>query len=80
MFARIIASQTEGNDNGITKFSQVWPLLWRFLIPFGLVAVQPDMGTALVYMLPYSSVSCLWPKPASRCLGYWPQLREVRLL
>ncbi|MEI6101120.1 MAG: FtsW/RodA/SpoVE family cell cycle protein [Eubacteriales bacterium] len=49
VFARIIANQTEGNDVGITKFSQVWPLLWRFMIPFVLVAVQPDMGTALVY-------------------------------
>lgn len=49
VFARLIANQTEGNENGITKFSQVWPLLWRFLIPFVLVAIQPDMGTALVY-------------------------------
>lgn len=49
-FARIMASQTEGNENGITKFSQLWPLLWRFLIPFFLVAIQPDMGTALVYV------------------------------
>jgi rod shape determining protein RodA len=49
VFARIIANQTEGNDNGLTKFSQIWPLLWRFLIPFALVAIQPDMGTALVY-------------------------------
>ena len=50
VFARIMAGQTEGNDKGITKFSQVWPLLWRFLIPFTLVAIQPDMGTALVYV------------------------------
>ncbi len=49
-FARIMASQTEGNENGITRFSQLWPLLWRFLIPFFLVAIQPDMGTALVYV------------------------------
>ena len=49
-FARIMASQTEGNENGITRFSQLWPLLWRFLIPFALVAIQPDMGTALVYV------------------------------
>ncbi len=49
-FARIAAAQTEGNDNGITRFSQLWPLLWRFLIPFFLVAIQPDMGTALVYV------------------------------
>jgi len=49
-FARIMASQTEGNENGITRFSQLWPLLWRFLIPFMLVAIQPDMGTALVYV------------------------------
>ena len=50
VFARIVAAQTEGNENGITKFSQVWPLLWRFLIPFALVAVQPDLGTAMVYL------------------------------
>jgi rod shape determining protein RodA len=49
-FARIMAAQTEGNENGITRFSQLWPLLWRFLIPFFLVAIQPDMGTALVYV------------------------------
>ena len=49
-FARIMAAQTEGNENGITRFSQLWPLLWRFIIPFALVAIQPDMGTALVYI------------------------------
>ena len=49
-FSKIIADYTEGSEEGITKFSQLWPLLWRFAIPFALVAAQPDMGTALVFI------------------------------
>ena len=49
-FSKILADFTEGEEAGITKLSQLWPVLWRFLIPFLLVAVQPDFGTALVYV------------------------------
>lgn len=49
-FSKIIADYSEGSEEGITKFSQLWPLLWRFAIPFVLVVAQPDMGTALVFI------------------------------
>lgn len=49
-FSKIIADYSEGSEEGITKFSQLWPLLWRFAIPFILVVAQPDMGTALVFI------------------------------
>lgn len=48
--SKIIADQTEGNEDGITTFAQLWPVLWRFAIPFILVAAQPDFGTAFVFI------------------------------
>ena len=49
-FSKVLADYTEGNNEGITKISQLIPVLWRFMIPFLLVVAQPDFGTALVYI------------------------------
>lgn len=50
VISKTLADQTEGNEDGIRKFSQLFPVLWRFAIPFMLVAIQPDLGTALVFL------------------------------
>lgn len=47
--ARVISDKTEGHEDGITKIRDIWPALWRFAIPFGLIVAQPDIGTAVVY-------------------------------
>ncbi len=47
--AKVLAIKTEGHEEGITKFRDIIPALWRFLLPFGLIAAQPDFGTAVVY-------------------------------
>ncbi len=49
VLAKVLADKTEGGDMGITRFRDVIPALWRFLIPFVMIAVQPDFGTAIVY-------------------------------
>ncbi len=48
--SKVVAMKTEGNEDGLTRFRDVFPALWRFLIPFALVVAQPDFGTALVYL------------------------------
>ncbi len=48
--SKVVAVKTEGNEEGLTRFRDVFPALWRFLIPFALVVAQPDFGTALVYL------------------------------
>ena len=50
VLAKIFADKTEGNDDGIQTFADVFPMLWRMLLPVVLIAVQPDFGTAVVYV------------------------------
>ena len=49
VLAKEFAQRTEGKTEGITRFRDIWPMLWRFLIPFGLILLQPDWGSAMVY-------------------------------
>ena len=37
VLAKEFAQRTEGKTEGITRFRDIWPMLWRFLIPFGLI-------------------------------------------
>lgn len=49
VLAKELAQQTEGKNDGIQRFRDVWPLVWKFAIPFVLILMQPDWGTAIVY-------------------------------
>lgn len=51
VLAKIFAGKTEGHDEGIQTFGDVFPMLWRLLIPMALIAAQPDIGTAIVYVV-----------------------------
>jgi rod shape determining protein RodA len=48
--AREFSRRTEGKNEGIRTFGDIWPILWRFAIPFVLICLQPDFGTAIVYL------------------------------
>ncbi len=50
VLAREFARKTEGKTGGIQTFRDIWPMLWKFAIPFVLICAQPDFGTALVYV------------------------------
>lgn len=50
VLAKEFAQRTEGKEQGIHTFRELFPIIWRFLIPFALIVVQPDWGTALVYV------------------------------
>ena len=50
VLAREFAERTENTSGGIEKFRDLLPILWRFLIPVVLIAAQPDLGTAMVYL------------------------------
>lgn len=50
ILARVIADKTEGHENGITHFRQIIPALWRVILPVVLIMMQPDFGTAMVYI------------------------------
>ncbi|MDD5018019.1 MAG: FtsW/RodA/SpoVE family cell cycle protein [Eubacteriales bacterium] len=47
--ARMISNRTAGKDGGIKKIKDILPIIGVFLIPFALIMIQPDWGTALVY-------------------------------
>ena len=49
MMAKMISSRTKGKDGGIKKIRDIAPIVGIFLIPFALILIQPDWGTALVY-------------------------------
>ena len=44
------AKVTQNKESGIDSFRDLWPILWRFMIPFVLIMAQPDMGSAFVYL------------------------------
>ncbi|MGI6152528.1 MAG: rod shape-determining protein RodA [Christensenellaceae bacterium] len=49
VLAKVLADKTQGHDEGIRHFRDIWPALWRFAIPAVLIMAQPDWGTAMVY-------------------------------
>ena len=49
VLAKEFSKRTEGRREGIQKSRDLWPMLWRFAIPFVLIVLQPDFGSAIVY-------------------------------
>ncbi|WP_066684425.1 rod shape-determining protein RodA [Christensenella intestinihominis] len=50
VLAKIFSDKTEDNEDGIQTFGDLFPVLWRMLLPVILIALQPDFGTAVVYV------------------------------
>ena len=49
VLAKMMSDKAQGKDGGIKKLRDILPLLAVFAIPFGLILIQPDWGTAFVY-------------------------------
>ncbi len=47
--AKVVSNITE-NKGRITTLREIIPVLLYFVVPFGLIVIQPDMGTASVYV------------------------------
>lgn len=56
MMSRMISNQTKGKDGGITKLKELLPIIGVFLIPLALIIIQPDFGTAMVYVFTFFSM------------------------
>lgn len=54
--ARMISNRTRGKDGGIKKMRDILPVIAVFALPFALVMIQPDWGTALVYAFTFFSM------------------------
>lgn len=50
VLARDFAERTENKNGGIDKFRDLLPILLKFIIPVVLIGLQPDLGTAMVYV------------------------------
>ena len=49
VLAKMMSDKTKGKDGGIKKLKDILPMLGIFAVPFGLILIQPDWGTAFVY-------------------------------
>ncbi len=56
MMARMISNRTKGKDGGITKVKELLPIIGIFLVPLALIIIQPDFGTAMVYVFTFFSM------------------------
>ncbi len=56
IMARMISEKTRGKDGGIRKIKDILPMLIVFLIPVGLILLQPDYGAAMVYVFTFFSM------------------------
>lgn len=56
MMARMISNRTKSKDGGITKVKELLPIIGMFLLPLALIIIQPDFGTAMVYVFTFFSM------------------------
>ncbi len=56
VMAHMISKKTQGRDGGITKVKDILPMLAVFVVPFALILIQPDWGTAFVYAFMFVSM------------------------
>ena len=52
--SKMFADKTENGGQGIQTWRELWPLLWRFALPFAIIIAQEDLGTALVYAVVFA--------------------------
>ncbi|MBT3318797.1 MAG: rod shape-determining protein RodA [Clostridia bacterium] len=56
VMARMMANRAKGQDGGIKRFRDILPILGVFALPVALILIQPDWGTALVYVFTFVSM------------------------
>ncbi len=67
VMARMMSNRTKGKDGGIRKLKDILPIIGIFLVPVGLILLQKDLGTCMVYAFTFFSM-LLSPAPAGRSL------------
>lgn len=50
VFANEFSKITEGQKVGARKLSELWPVFWKCVLLIALIVVQPDFGTAMIYV------------------------------
>lgn len=53
VLAKMMSERTQGKDGGIKKIRDILPILGVLVIPLGLIMIQPDWGTAAVYVFTF---------------------------
>ncbi len=56
VMAHMISKKSQGRDGGITKVKDILPMFAVFVVPFALILIQPDWGTAFVYAFMFVSM------------------------
>ena len=56
VMAQMISKKTQGRDGGIKTVKDLLPILGVFLVPVLLIVIQPDWGTAMVYIFTFISM------------------------
>ena len=56
VMARMMANRAKGKDGGIKRIRDILPVLGVFVVPVALILIQPDWGTALVYVFTFVSM------------------------
>ena len=69
VLAKEFAQYTEGRSNGIQTFRELFPLLWRLAIPLVLIFLQPDWGTAFVYVFTFAGMMFM-AKTSLKLIGW----------
>jgi len=69
VMAKEFAQRTEGRGQGIQTFRELFPLLWRLAIPLVLIFLQPDWGTAFVYIFMFAGMMFM-AKTSLKIIGW----------
>lgn len=56
VLAKEFAQYTEGRSKGIQTFRELFPFLWKLAIPLVFIFLQPDWGTAIVYIFTFAGM------------------------
>ncbi len=67
----MISSRTKGKDGGITKIRDLLPIIGVFLVPLALIIIQPDFGTAMVYVFTFFSMLFLARTSLKLIFAWW---------
>lgn len=56
ILAKDMSMFSEGRDVGISTIRELIPVAWKILIPIVLIALQPDWGSAMVYLFIFAGM------------------------
>jgi rod shape determining protein RodA len=56
VMAKMISARTKNRDGGIKTIKDILPIIGVFIVPVGLILIQPDFGTVMVYAFTFFSM------------------------